>query len=324
MTLWIEHDLLMSSLVFAAASADVIRERTSSHIMRFLMNLRAEFESVHASLLHLNMDTMEEVLATLLREDTRLRSQSKLNVHASDNATTFAVQGGQPQFHRTAKGEIICHYCKEPGHIQFHCKKRNSCNYCKQDGHLIGECPTLARRGQGRGNSSRGGPQLVETTYAMEAASPSLPSLIPDDVCRMVQEALKESLPSTLTSAFATGNIFSSPAWHIDSAAYKHMTNSRTSFAPLNHSVPHLALQVASGSTMTVCGVGCVVHPNISIPDTLYVPKLFPSLVSVVQLTDDGFWVIFYADGCTVQDTRTGKEIGRVSKNGMTFMLDHY
>ncbi|CAL1386829.1 unnamed protein product [Linum trigynum] len=94
MTLWTEHDLLMSSLVPAAASADVIRERTSSRVMRFLMHLRAEFESVRASLLHRNVDTMEEVLAALLREETRLRSQSKLDIHASDNALQLLLFTG--------------------------------------------------------------------------------------------------------------------------------------------------------------------------------------------------------------------------------------
>ncbi|CAL1387485.1 unnamed protein product [Linum trigynum] len=52
MTLWTEHDLLLTSLVPTAASTDVIHERAASRVMRFLMNLCAEFEGIRASLLH--------------------------------------------------------------------------------------------------------------------------------------------------------------------------------------------------------------------------------------------------------------------------------
>ncbi|CAL1411326.1 unnamed protein product [Linum trigynum] len=121
MTLWTEHDLLTSSLVSATASTEVLRECTAFRVMRFLINLRAEFEGVCVSLLHSIVDTMEEVLPALLREETCLCSQSKLDIHAHENANAFAVHGSKPKFHRTSKGEIICHYCKEPGQIQFHC-----------------------------------------------------------------------------------------------------------------------------------------------------------------------------------------------------------
>ncbi|CAL1377985.1 unnamed protein product [Linum trigynum] len=150
MTLWTEHDLITSSLVSAAASTEVLQERASSRVMHFPMNLHAEFEGIRASLLHRGISTIEAVLPELLREETRLKSQAKLDIHASDSHSAFAVNPGRPQFARTPSGEIICHFCKEPGHIQFHYKKRSTCNYCKLEGHLIANCPTLARRGRQR------------------------------------------------------------------------------------------------------------------------------------------------------------------------------
>ncbi|CAL1359135.1 unnamed protein product [Linum trigynum] len=83
----------------------------------------------------------------------RLRSQAKLDLHASDSGVVFAVQSGWPQFGRTPSGEIICYHCKEPGHVQVRCPKRIICNYCKTQGHVIGDCSILARRGRARGGS---------------------------------------------------------------------------------------------------------------------------------------------------------------------------
>ncbi|CAI0425255.1 unnamed protein product [Linum tenue] len=202
MTLWTEHDLITSSLVSAAATSDVLQERACSRVMHFLMNLRAEFEGICASLLHCNISTIEGVLPELLREETRLKSQAKLDIHASDPGAAFAVRQGRPQFARTTSGVIIFHFCKEPGHIQFHYKKQNNCNYCKLDGHLIADCPTLAQRGQNRnaaGNSHyRGGPRSRPAggAYATAVTEAPSPGMSPEDVCKLVQEALKEAFAS--------------------------------------------------------------------------------------------------------------------------------
>ncbi|CAI0377576.1 unnamed protein product [Linum tenue] len=85
-------------------------------------------------------------------------------------------------------------------------EKKNMCNYCKQEGHVIADCPTLARRGRGRGNGSRGGPSPGAAYATMMVAAEPSSSLTSADVQRLVQEVLKEALPTTLTSAFATGH----------------------------------------------------------------------------------------------------------------------
>ncbi|CAL1400963.1 unnamed protein product [Linum trigynum] len=70
-TLWTEHDMLTTSLVFYAASAEVIRERSSLHLIHFMMKLCPEFEGIRASLLHRNVAKVEDVLGELIREESR-------------------------------------------------------------------------------------------------------------------------------------------------------------------------------------------------------------------------------------------------------------
>ncbi|CAN0877143.1 Retrovirus-related Pol polyprotein from transposon TNT 1-94 [Linum grandiflorum] len=328
--LWTEHDLLLSSSVTATESAAVLQERASSRLMTFLMKLRTEFESIRASLLHRNVTKIADVLGELLREETRLRSQAKLEIHSAETGTVFAVQSGKPQFHRTPSGEIICHFCHEPGHILLHCKKRNICNYCKKTGHMIGACPILARRGRARtvgGSFSSGGSQVGSSSipaFATEQVDTSASLLSQDAIRRMVQDAIKEALPTALTSVFAAGmHSRSGFFWHLDSAAFNHMTSSRSSFEQIRPG-PRMELQVANGTRIPVQGIGTVVNKGLQLPDTLYVPQLVPNLVSVGQLVDDGCRIIFDANGCVVQDTKTGMEIGRGSKHGRVFSLDHY
>ncbi|CAL1411071.1 unnamed protein product [Linum trigynum] len=183
------------------------------------------------------------------------------------------------------------------------------CNYCKQEGHVIADCPMFARCVRGKPGGSRGGPGSgsAYATIAIESTESS--SLTFADVRRLVQDALKEALPNALTSAFAMGKDSSSGSCHVDSATYNHMTSSHSAFRSLDMSVSCLGLQAANGSIMSIVVVGHVAQPHMSLPNTLYVPKLAPNLVSLGQLADGGCPVIFDNTGCILQDTRTGKKI---------------
>ncbi|CAL1358011.1 unnamed protein product [Linum trigynum] len=354
--LWTEHDLLTSSLLSSEASAEVLRERASSRFMQFFMKLRGEFEGIRSSLMHRNVTTLEDALGELVREETRLRSQAKLDLHQSEGSSAFAVSDSRtgqqasaadssafavgedrPKFHRTASGEIVCFFCKEPGHIQNRCPKRNVCNYCKASGHKIGDCPILAKRGRTRpsGSMTGGQPRGSGTgvpsgsAFATTVATPSSTatsggSVNADLIRQLVQDAIKEALPAALGSVFTAGMPSrSSHSWHIDSAAFNHMTGSSSSFSSLCPTSP-LMLQVADGTCLPAKGIGDIDHSRLSLKDTLYVPHLVPSLVSVGQLAEQGCKVVFDSRGCVVQDKNTGREIGRGTKVGRVFTLDSY
>ncbi|CAL1409432.1 unnamed protein product [Linum trigynum] len=337
--LWTEYDLLTASLVTGAESDAILKERSRTRVMQFLAKLRPEFEPIRASLIHRGVTVIEDVLGELLREETRLKSQSKID-NATSSDAAFAVgrssSSSRPQFTRPPTGDVICHFCHEGGHLQIHCKKRNFCNYCKKAGHIVLECPTLTRRGKVRypssGSSSTSAYAVtgsgaasdgsVPTSSAALVGTPSSQPFSSDLIRKLVQEALNEALPSALTSAFSTGAASGkSIRWLLDSAAFNHMTPDRTSFTHLRDP-PDLQLQVANGARLSVAGCGTSSSGSVTLPDTFFVPSLQPSLASVGQLAEAGCEVIFNKQGCVVQDPQTGEVLGKGSKRGRVFILD--
>ncbi|CAL1405971.1 unnamed protein product [Linum trigynum] len=91
--LWTEQDLLTVALCSATASAEVLLDRQRTRMMQFLSRLRPEFESVRASLLQRESLKMDGILAVLVREDTRLRTQAQLDVRPGAGEAVFAVAG---------------------------------------------------------------------------------------------------------------------------------------------------------------------------------------------------------------------------------------
>ncbi|CAL1369837.1 unnamed protein product [Linum trigynum] len=333
--LWTEEDMLSLAVTKGQVVPAMLQERKRLRLMQFLAKLRPEFEPVRASLLHRNISSLDDVVAELIREETRLRSQAQVDHGSFSFETAFAVgRTSKPQFQRPVPSHVECHYRREKGHVKIHCRKRNHCNYCKTDGHIVLDCPSLARRGKSGGSR----PAAPVPAYGVQLPLPSQPSSAPSagllGVCpataslssetieQLVQSALEKVLPSALQSVFSATPPTGTPvSWHLDSAAYNHMSSIHDQFLTLKRA-PSLELQVANGSRLPVQGMGTVRQPNLMLSDTLYVPGLVPNLASVGQLFENGCRVIFDSDGCLVQDRSTGRTLGRGSKHGRTYTLD--
>ncbi|CAI0559088.1 unnamed protein product [Linum tenue] len=202
--------------------------------MTFLMKLRPEFEGIRSSLLHRNITRLEDVLGELIRQETRLRSQAKIDLHEADNSATvfsvsgrssaaplarssqvmvgssagdqsvYAVRSNRPRFHRSANGQVICFYCRELGHVKLHCPKRIECNYCKEAGHKIAACPILAKKGRAQvGTSHRGA--APAPAYATATAPLAPAGFTSDSIHQMLQEVVRDAFPSALGSVFTAG-----------------------------------------------------------------------------------------------------------------------
>ncbi|CAI0627052.1 unnamed protein product [Linum tenue] len=220
--LWTEQDLLTAALRSKEASAEVMEERQQQRVLTFLMRLRPEYEAVRSSLINQDEIVMDGVLGKLLREESRLRAQSKLAARPGEGEVVFAAaapgssavpqQGSpaqafaatRPQFqNRVPVSELECHHCHVKGHLQKHCRQRNMCVYCKKPGHIVLECPSLQNRRRSRPDAA-GGPS--NPAFAAQPA-PSMagqPVLTTEAVEGLVQAALQRSLPTALSSAFAS------------------------------------------------------------------------------------------------------------------------
>jgi hypothetical protein len=75
-----------------------------------------------------------------------------------------------------------------------------------------------------------------------------------------------------------------------------------TTSAPLPHSS---LIRTADGSTMNVKNIGTISTPSLSLPEVFHVPELSFNLISIGQLCEVGYRLVFYFSGVRVQDPRT-------------------
>ncbi|KAH7848370.1 hypothetical protein Vadar_002042 [Vaccinium darrowii] len=90
--------------------------------------------------------------------------------------------------------------------------------------------------------------------------------------------------------------------------------------------VSPISISTANGSPMQVVSIGSILpttSSSLSIPNVFYVPHLTLSLLSISQLSDSGFDVIFSSSGCVVQDWDSRKQIGAGRRVGDLYILEH-
>ncbi|CAN1176981.1 Retrovirus-related Pol polyprotein from transposon TNT 1-94 [Linum perenne] len=332
-TLWTEQDILSNSLLTSIASAEIQQERHRNRVLQFLMKLRPEFESARSHLISSNIVDMDTVLGDLVRAETRYKTQAQIDGAIVNGGTVFATsksynhsrpsysspqQQSRPQFGGANTGALRCRHCGENGHMQSTCRRRNFCNYCKRPGHINTDCRGK-RAAYSIGYSGYG--SSAPTAASVSSTGSSSTSA---DIHNLVQEAIQQALPTALNAAFATfGVTGNSQLWHLDSACFNHMTGHSSGFQ--NYRPLHNAsVQVANGQKLPISGIGDIQTSVGSLRNTLHVPSLVPNLVSVGQLTDDGYVVSFSSSGCYVQDQRTRRPIKLGSKVERSFFLESF
>jgi hypothetical protein len=90
-----------------------------------------------------------------------------------------------------------------------------------------------------------------------------------------------------------------------------------TSTSPSQTSLIH----TANDSSMIVQTIGTVHTPSFSVSDVFHVPKLSFNLLSVGQLCELGYRLVFDSSGVYVQDPRTGQTLGTGRRVGRLFEL---
>lgn len=143
-------------------------------------------------------------------------------------------------------------------------KKKKFCIYCKKLGHLVNECKIKNKK--------------VSATCTSNYIS-----------------------QFTLSSCF-TSSSTGSQDWYIDSGASSHMSNRRDWFDSISSHIT--SITVANNEQLLSQGKGTV-SLNISeyvqqISDVLYIPGLATNLLSVKQLVNKGFDVLFTSQGAQI------------------------
>ncbi|CAJ2639257.1 unnamed protein product [Trifolium pratense] len=115
-----------------------------------------------------------------------------------------------------------------------------------------------------------------------------------------------------------------SKEWLIDSGCTNHMTYDRDLFKELNKTSIS-KVRIGNGEQIAVEGIGTIsikTHAGMKqISNVLYVPKINQNLLSVAQLLEKNYKVIFEHKSCVIKD-QNNKEVITSQIKGKRFVLD--
>ncbi|RDX60425.1 hypothetical protein CR513_61430, partial [Mucuna pruriens] len=161
---------------------------------------------------------------------------------------------------------------------------------------------------------------FVERALAAKASSNY--GVKENNLKNVAQVANKEEEQLFVATCFAISN--SSEKWLIDNGCTNHMTFDCDLFKEFDTSVVSKA-KIGNGEHIAVKGKDTVAIESISdtklIKDVLFVPNINQNLLSVGQLIQKGFKVIFESDQCLIKDANDNK-VFKVKMKGKNFMLD--
>jgi hypothetical protein len=152
-------------------------------------------------------------------------------------------------------------------------------------------------------------PLLSASSSAAPAASSgdstgSALTLSPADFEAIINQVLARSgnASSPVLSVFPG----KSSSWLFDSACCNHMTPYASLFTTSTPPSHTSLIHTADGSSLTVQTIGTVHTPSLSVFDVFHMSKLSFNLLSVGQLCELGYRLVFYSSSVYVQDPRTG------------------
>ena len=109
----------------------------------------------------------------------------------------------------------------------------------------------------------------------------------------------------------------------MDSACCNHMIPHSSLFSQLEPAPHPLNIRTTNGSTIFCHNIGSTSTSNLLVPKVFNVLNLSYNLISVGQLAELGYRIIFDYSRCTVQDLRTGQELGIGPRVWRMFPMDN-
>ncbi|KAK3025395.1 hypothetical protein RJ639_044650 [Escallonia herrerae] len=276
-------------------------QREQMAVMSFLGALPPEFDTAKSQILSgTDITSLQEVFSRVLRtESTSSNQQSSVLVanigRGSEAGRMNNNRGdrgsGDRGGHNGGTSEIVCYYCKEPGHTKCYCKK-------------------LQNRNQ----------RAQTTTATIAATSSSSPgktvTISVDEYAKLSQH--QESVAASAESGKKC--LISSNKWVIDSGATDHMTGNPKIFSSFRSHTAPSPVTIADGSNYTIKGSGTVKPTSsITLSSVLSLPLAF-NLMSVSRLIN--CCISFFPDHCLFQDLMTKETIGKGHVSDGLYILD--
>ena len=246
-----------------------------SIVQKILVTMPEKYESKISSLEEskdLSKISLGELVNALQAQEQRRMMRQDESVEGAFQAKAQNSKGGKDKRNNWKKNNKKiennretyppCPYYKKTNHPQRKCWWRPDvkCRKCGQNGHIEKICRSQQH----------------------------------EDRANVVTEQHQEEQLFVAT-CFVTSNR-SSDSWLIDSGCTHHMTNDKELFKELDKTVIS-KVKIGNGEYISVKGKGTVALESLSglkyITDVLYVPDIDQNLLSVGQLIEKGFKVIF-------------------------------
>ncbi|KAG8488945.1 hypothetical protein CXB51_017000 [Gossypium anomalum] len=261
-------------------------------VEKVITTLPEKYESKISSLK--DSRDLSAILLTELINALYAQEQRRANRMEDHSEGAFQKEKGKKD---TAKKKFsACAHCKKTTHLEKYCWYRPDiqCSSCKQLGHIEKVCKNKPKA------------QLQHQNQAQAA----------EDV-----EALEEHVFAA--SCFASSSKVSKN-WLIDSGCTHHMASDKSMFRELDTSFVS-KVRISNGELLEAKGNGkaviCTQSGNKTISEVLYVPDIDQNLLSVGQLLEKGYSIIFERKTYMINDS-FGQELVTVAMYDRSFILN--
>jgi Reverse transcriptase (RNA-dependent DNA polymerase)/gag-polypeptide of LTR copia-type/Integrase core domain/GAG-pre-integrase domain/Domain of unknown function (DUF4219)/Zinc knuckle len=188
--------------------------------------------------------------------------------------------------------KVRCYNCNQVGHYQSECptstKKHVECFHCGKFGHYQSECYKKMREEE-------------QASYAKE------------------EESERDEGEASMFMAYTDCQTATNDIWFVDSGCSNHMSGQKEFFEDLDET-HRLKVKLGDDKAIQVEGKGIVnVKTSIGlkrIKDVYFVLSLSHNLLSVGQLTKNGYSVVFKEGLCKIIDENTSQSIAEVKMSG--------
>lgn len=274
-------------------------------VQKILVTLPERYEAVISSIENskdLAQLTMAELMNALQATEQRRTMRIEGNIEGALQAKVQLSQKSKMKKKKWQKGNQEskgesgtsktfppCQHCGKLGHPPHKCWKRPDikCNKCYQLGHIARFCTEKNQQEQ------------------------------------QAEAQANEQVEEHLFVAIGMAAREVDQTWLIDSGCTNHMTNNQDNFARLDQSTVS-KVKVGNGDLIVVNGKGSmevVTDSGIrTIDNILYVPEISCNLISVGQLLEEGYEVIFKTRFCTIKD-KYGAELFKIEMKKKSFAL---
>ncbi|GAV68823.1 hypothetical protein CFOL_v3_12326 [Cephalotus follicularis] len=236
------------------------------------MALMDDFEPTRASIMNRkHLSSLDIALLELISEETR-----RLSITSQQSPFIITATSSAPP-HRSDNS------------------RRPRCTHCHKIGHTVKTCYDIIGRPPGKSPGLKNIAATTTTPFGSESSS-QIHQLSTADLEALLNHVMSRTGSSAMSAT-------SDNTWLIDSTCCNYMTSDPQLFTSKNvvHHGP--TIHTANGSSMYVTYTGTVQTQSFSISDTYLVPQLSLNLLSVGQLYDHGYDLLFSRHGCVVQDS---------------------